>query len=248
MSLFSHMALLVLAVTLHRATPPPSTVTDERASLTRLVWDARPERGGGAPPGGDRTPAPARRATEIGRDRTTVAVAPRPDPTPQPQPLDADPLPRPTLDAVPFAADHTATRGAVEADRAAPPDSLGPGDGPAAGPGSGDGDGNRRVPGSGPGEFGVGGDVGAPRLVRSVRPEYTADAMRARIQGTVALECVVDAGGRVDQCRVRRSLDPVFGLDQQAIAAARLWNFEPGRRAGQPVAVRVNIELSFTIR
>jgi len=48
--------------------------------------------------------------------------------------------------------------------------------------------------------------------------------------------------------RVIRSLDPVFGLDQEALKAARQWRFVPGRRQGQPVPVLVSIELTFTLR
>jgi outer membrane biosynthesis protein TonB len=41
-------------------------------------------------------------------------------------------------------------------------------------------------------------------------------------------------------------LDP--GLDQQAIAAAAQWRFEPGRLAGTPVDVLVTLFLDFSIR
>ena len=43
-------------------------------------------------------------------------------------------------------------------------------------------------------------------------------------------------------------IDPVFGLDQEAIKAARQWRFAPGTRMGQPVPVQVIIELEFTLR
>jgi TonB family protein len=47
---------------------------------------------------------------------------------------------------------------------------------------------------------------------------------------------------------VVRSLDPTFGLDQEAIKAARQWRFAPGTRMGQPVSVQITIELTFTLR
>jgi protein TonB len=62
--------------------------------------------------------------------------------------------------------------------------------------------------------------------------------MRAKIQGTVLMQCVVRADGSVTDVQVVRSLDPVFGLDQEAIIAARQWKFQPGTRMGQPVAYR----------
>jgi TonB family protein len=73
-------------------------------------------------------------------------------------------------------------------------------------------------------------------------------AMRAKMQGTVVLECVVNASGDVSDVRIVRSLDTKFGLDQQAIKAAKQWKFAPGLRMGQPVAVFITIELSFTLR
>ena len=87
-----------------------------------------------------------------------------------------------------------------------------------------------------------------PRVLREVKPQYTADAMRAKVQGTVWLECVVMPDGSVGDVRVTKSLDPIFGLDQEAIKAARGWRFAPGMRQGQPVPVLVTIELSFTLR
>ena len=87
-----------------------------------------------------------------------------------------------------------------------------------------------------------------PRVLREVKPQYTSDAMRAKVQGTVLLECVVRPDGTVGDVSVKRSLDPTFGLDQQAVNAARRWRFFPGTRLGEPVSVLVTIELTFTLR
>ena len=48
--------------------------------------------------------------------------------------------------------------------------------------------------------------------------------------------------------RIVRSLDMVFGLDQQAIASVREWRFRPGMRLGEPVPVQVTLEIAFSIR
>ena len=61
-------------------------------------------------------------------------------------------------------------------------------------------------------------------------------------------EDVVLPDGSVGDVRVTKSLDPVFGLDAEAITAARQWRFVPGYRFGQPVPVLVLIELTFTLR
>ena len=87
-----------------------------------------------------------------------------------------------------------------------------------------------------------------PRVLNEVRPQYTSDAMRAKVQGTVLLECVVRPDGTVSDVQVVRSLDPTFGLDQEAIIAAKQWRFRPGTRLGEPVSVHITIELTFTLR
>ena len=93
-----------------------------------------------------------------------------------------------------------------------------------------------------------GDGVSLPKVVREVKPKYTPQAMEAKIQGSVWLECVVNELGDVSDVQVTRSLDKEYGLDEEAIAAARQWKFEPGRKDGKPVPVRVTIELTFTLK
>ena len=62
------------------------------------------------------------------------------------------------------------------------------------------------------------------------------------------LDCVVTPGGDVGTCDVVRSLDGVFGLDQEAIKAAKQWRFSPGMKQGVPVPVLVTISMGFTLR
>ena len=62
------------------------------------------------------------------------------------------------------------------------------------------------------------------------------------------LEVVVLSDGTVGDVTVTKSLDPVFGLDEEAIRAARQWRFAPGTRFGEPVAVLVSIALEFNLR
>ena len=95
---------------------------------------------------------------------------------------------------------------------------------------------------------GCGPGVTCPRALREVRPNYTRAAMEAKIQGYVVLEIVVRPDGSVGDVQVVKSLDLRYGLDQEAVKAARQWRFAPGTRNGQPVSVRKSIELSFTLR
>jgi TonB family protein len=91
----------------------------------------------------------------------------------------------------------------------------------------------------------VGNGVQAPRVIRNVKPEYSTEAMEARVEGTVRLQALVDEQGRVADARVLNSI-PL--LDGQALAAARQWEFTPGLLNGQPVPVLIVMELHFTLR
>jgi TonB family protein len=87
----------------------------------------------------------------------------------------------------------------------------------------------------------------SPVLVREVKPQYTDAAKVRKIQGTVELVVLVQADGTVGpDVRITKSLDP--DLDQEAIKAARQWRFNPGTKDGEPVAVEVNLEMTFTLR
>jgi protein TonB len=153
-------------------------------------------------------------------------------------------------------AGQLAMMGAVDGSLTAPPNSLGPGKNGGAGNGDGTGSGNDKGSGlrdggpsgvSGPGGPGGGGAT-PPEPIRQVRPEYTPDAIRARIQGEVWVSAIVLPNGTVTDLHVVRSLDAVFGLDEQALKAVAQWRFKPGMRLGQPVAVPITVSVGFAVR
>ena len=94
------------------------------------------------------------------------------------------------------------------------------------------------------------GDAGVtlPTVIKEVQPAYTSRAIGARIQGSVLLSGVVLADGTISDVTVIRSLDTTYGLDTQAVLAAKQWLFNPGTKDGMAVAVRVTIEMTFTLR
>jgi TonB family protein len=95
-----------------------------------------------------------------------------------------------------------------------------------------------------------GGDDGVslPRVVTEVKPQYTKEAMDAKIQGMVRLRAVVLASGDVASVEVVRSLDEKYGLDQSAVAAAMQWKFVAGRKDGKPVAVEITLEMVYRLK
>jgi TonB family protein len=191
-------------------------------------------------------PDPPRKAEMTGREKITVPAAKPPKIENPAPPKDVTPPPQMNIPAVTAAAGITEMPGALSGLPSTP--SLGSGTGTGAGPGTGSGLGPGHGGGTGGGVYRPGSGIVSPRVVTEVKPQYTADAMRAKIQGTVWIEAVVMPDGSVGNVQITRSLDPTFGLDQEAIKAVKRWRFIPGTRQGQPVPVLVEIELTFTLR
>ena len=252
-----HAAVLALAlfVTRRASAPVPYAPTDDQPP-PRMVWLSAPGPGGGGGGGGTRMNELSRRAERPGRDAMTIPVAPPVQSTPEPFKREPDPAEQMTIPARNLAAAIDSLPGAIEAPPGPPALSQGSGSGGGAGTGQGYGVGSGTGSGLGPGTGGgtgggiyrEGNGVAGPRAVHIAKPRYTTDAMRARVQGSVLIECVVQTSGVCTDARVLRSLDPVFGLDQEAIRAAEEWRFIPGMRLGQPVPVIVTIELDFVLR
>jgi len=124
---------------------------------------------------------------------------------------------------------------------------------PSVGNGIGTGIGGGTGPGVGPGRGGgfgglaykIGGGVSAPVPVFKPEPEYSEEARKAKWQGAVLLELVVDADGVPQNIKVIRSLG--LGLDQKAIEAVQKWRFKPGQKDGKAVPVSANIEVNFRL-
>ena len=246
-----HAIALVLLVVIARFLPEKvyETILPERLSQD-IVWLSDPGPGGGGG-GGNKSPEPPKPAELKGEQKITVPAVKPPEPTPEAKPEPEPPPvvePQLTLPAQQMAAATAISPGAIGPPSTTPSQSLGSGTGTGAGPGTGSGLGPGTGGGTGGGAFRPGNGVTLPVVLREVKPQYTADAMRAKVQGTVLLECVVLPDGTVGPVEVVRSLDSSFGLDQEAVKAAKQWRFRPGTRFGEPVSVLVTIELTFTLR
>jgi TonB family protein len=136
--------------------------------------------------------------------------------------------------------------------------SGGPGDGDGIGSGTGTGIGPGKGPGLGPGERGgfggggvgyngasAGGGVTAPTLVSKTEPEYSEEARKARLQGTVVLRIEVNTLGQAQNFSVRQRLG--LGLDERAIEAVKKWKFIPGKVNGRPAVVVAYVEVNFRL-
>ena len=132
---------------------------------------------------------------------------------------------------------------------------IGSGEGPGFGPGRGGnvGGGDRRDGGGGPGGGGGGGDriysgrdvTSKARLISKPEPQYTEDARKNQIVGTVVLKVVFASNGSVTNIRTVSGLP--YGLTERAIAAARQIKFQPATKDGQPVSMWMQLEYNFNL-
>ena len=131
---------------------------------------------------------------------------------------------------------------------------IGDGIGPGVGTGTGGGPGCGQIQA---GCFGKlsGGDKGRTfagtqvdqraRLLSKPEPQYTEDARKNQISGTVMLRAVFSSSGEVIQIRALNTLP--FGLTERAIAAARQIRFVPAMKDGRPVSVYMQLEYNFNL-
>jgi len=222
-----------------------------------IVWLTQPGPGGGGGGGGNKMPDPPKPAQLPGKEKITVPAAPPPviepkvEPKVEPPPIEPVNIPAKTL-----ASATESLPGAIEVPSAVVTQSQGSGNGGGAGSGAGKGVGSGTGSGLGPGSgggtgggvFRPGNGVTAPQIIYKEKINYTPEAMRARIQGTVWVSCIVQSNGQVTDARVIRSLDPVFGLDEEALRSVRLWRFTPGKRFNEAVPVEITVELAFALR
>jgi protein TonB len=215
---------------------PPADGDGTPFVVPRVIWIPHEKTGDGRDQGGERSIEPPRPAEAVGTDAISVPAT-----TPQQPSTDSTIEPTEeasTIPAKPFGDSTQTLAGAINSSGT----SLGPGE---TGPGT--------SPGKDTGGFGAGAIPGGPGVTLPVpilraTPKYTVEAMRARVQGIAMIECVVMPDGTVGDARVTRSLDRRFGLDEEAIAAAKRWRFRPGLLDGKPVPVIVTIELAFSVR
>lgn len=227
---------------------------------------ARAQGGGG---GGDRNPLPA----SVGR-LPVPSVIPAPISTtmarlPQTLPeagIDIDPLLWKNLSLTSYG--DPRSKSATPSNGPGSEGGIGTGKGPGIGEGDGPGVGPGRrgnIGGNdkGPGCCGEGGSSGnkpnpdpertyavsevseRARVLSKPEPQYTEEARRNSITGTVILRVVFARTGEVTNIRALQSVGG--GLTERAMAAARQIRFVPAKKNGQPVSMYMQLEYNFNL-
>ncbi len=97
------------------------------------------------------------------------------------------------------------------------------------------------------GPYNVGGEVSPPQALYTPSAPYSEQARRAHLQGTVVLSLVINEHGKVtDITVVSKPLG--MGLEESAVRTVATWVFRAAQFHGNPVPVRVNVQVNFQQR
>jgi len=223
-------------------------VKEQQMKFVDVILTPKPGPGGGGGGRPEPKPAPPKKAEIQAQKPVEVKPVPKPSDVPVPE-LN---VPFSTPNATATVAGAVMDTNGLGIPGGGHGTGIGTGTGSGIGPGSGGG--------TGGGVYQPGNGISDPQLIHEVKPNYTGDAMRAKLQGVVEMDAVVNADGTVDpgSLKITRSLDSTFGLDEEAKKAVRQWRFRPamctrpdgcnGVARGQTVKVLVSVELTFTLR
>jgi len=91
----------------------------------------------------------------------------------------------------------------------------------------------------------VGEGVSPPHVISKSEPQYSAEGLRARLEGSVTVSLVVGVDGTPRDIKVLQPLG--LGLDEKAVETIGSWRFAPGDKEGTPVAVLAKVDVHFRL-
>jgi periplasmic protein TonB len=242
--------LIIVPITKHIVAPPAqaSLVVDISPYLSKLPPGK--ERAGGGGGGGEHKPEPPTQG-KLPKWTMTRLTPPLMQPKPNPK-LAAEPtllgppdlkIPSPNDPNFgdPLAKLMSASGGPGASG------GMGTGEGGGIGSGSGGGLGPGFGGGTGGGAFRPGtGGVGYPSCLYCPEPQYSEDARKAKFQGIVVLQVIIQPDGHATNIQVVKGAG--LGLDERALEAVRTWRFKPAVGPnGTPVATVTDIEVNFRL-
>ena len=245
------IAVLILVPFVHHVVSPPvqaSQVFDISPYLSKLP--PAKDRAGGGGGGGEHKPLPQTQGKIPKFEMTRITpplLAPHPNPKLASEPTLLGPpelkIPSPNDPNFgdPLAALMSASAGAGAQG------GMGTGEGGGIGSGNGGGLGPGYGGGTGGGAFRPGtGGVGYPACLYCPEPQYSEDARKAKFQGIVVLQVIIQPDGHATNIQVVKGAG--LGLDEKAIEAVRTWRFKPAIGPnGTPVATITPIEVNFRL-
>ena len=84
-----------------------------------------------------------------------------------------------------------------------------------------------------------------PLIAKKSEPEFSGEAQRDRVRGTIQLRVAVGVDGVPRQIMVRQPLG--YGLDQRTVEAVEKYRFQPGMQVGKPAVVEMIVNQPFDV-
>ena len=100
-----------------------------------------------------------------------------------------------------------------------------------------------QVGGTGTDVLPFGAGMTRPEKIGGPSPQYTREALEARVQGLMIVKCVITTEGKVEKCRI---IKPLPHMEQSVLDALYAQRYKPVTFQGRPVQVdyTFNIKLS----
>jgi len=83
------------------------------------------------------------------------------------------------------------------------------------------------------------------KLISSVPPVYPTLAKNQHVSGSVMVDALIDANGRVTTMKVVSG--PTL-LQQAAMDALKQWKYQPASLDGKPVAMHLTVTIQFRLQ
>ncbi len=88
--------------------------------------------------------------------------------------------------------------------------------------------------------------IAVPRYNENTPPIYPSVARRRGYEGVVLISAEILVDGSVGELEIKKSSGHNI-LDRSALKAVKKWKFEPARRMGYPVTMRVDVPVRFVL-
>jgi TonB family protein len=87
--------------------------------------------------------------------------------------------------------------------------------------------------------------VTMPHAIFMPDPEYSEQARKKKIQGTVVISLTVTVDGTTRDIKVVKGVG--YGLDEKAVEAVSRWKFSPALKDGEPIEKEMSVEVAFRL-
>ena len=92
----------------------------------------------------------------------------------------------------------------------------------------------------------VGDGVTRPEILAHVFPLYTEAARKAKVEGTVIVEAIIDPDGSIKKVTILKGQP--MGLSLSAMESVCGWRFKPATLKGEPVKVHYVLTVNFSVQ